>query len=80
VIKTVIYLEKDLIAVLDAYVKHREGAGMSRTDATHAALSDVRGALETKKALTEDGLLEPDHQTRLMDASKKVTDRLRRLS
>lgn len=71
-----IYLEKDLERAIERYIHHREIVGHSRDDAKEIALADTREALKGKKALAESNLVPDDEQTRLIDASKKVTDKL----
>jgi hypothetical protein len=69
-------LEKDLLAVLNAYIQQREGAGLSRADAIKVAMHDVQESIQNKVELSEAGVLQWDEQSRLTIASKKVTDRL----
>ena len=72
----VIYLEKDIQRAIERYIHLRETVGLSRDDAKQGAILETEQAVQTKQALAEDGILPTDEQTRLIDASKKVTDKL----
>lgn len=71
-----IYLEKDLERLLERYIHQREIVGLSREEARRVAWADVKESVSSKKALAEARVIPTDEQTRLIEATQKVTDKL----
>lgn len=56
------YTLRDLESVLDKYIQHHEGAGLSRKDARLLALTDVTSRLDIRLELVRSGHIIADTQ------------------
>ena len=65
------YVQKDLEAAIDAYIRNREHAGLSRDTSKFGALKEIEEKAKLRKAVEEDTGLKI-----LDDMHKRQTDKL----
>jgi len=71
-----VYTRKDLEKAIEHYINYREIVGLSRDTSKSGAVNEVVNSVKLRTALTEDGLIPHDEQTRAIIAAKKQTDKL----